>query len=181
MPYHTLFDITAAGYKDWPYAIIAAVVVVCSVVAMCFYPVPKSWADLPLFWIGLILAMVLLIGLPYGDYRELLKAYRNKTYRVAEGKVANYWHQKWYNRRKKQTIEKESFTVGGIKFAYDVKDLDTFTNRKAPRISFQNGMCLRVSYLPYQQFGSEERVNRIIKLEEQLPMTNDQLRMPYDP
>jgi hypothetical protein len=105
MQYHTLFDITTAGYKDWLYVIVAAVVVVTSVVVtwVC-YRMPKSRADLPFFWIFLSLAMVLLAGIPYWDYRELLDAYRNKKYRVAAGKVENYWHEKGYNRRKKKPL-----------------------------------------------------------------------------
>jgi hypothetical protein len=167
MQYHTLFDITTAGYKDWLYVIVAAVVVVTSVVVtwVC-YRMPKSKADLPFFWIFLSLAMVLLAGIPYWDYRELLDAYRNKKYRVAAGKVENYWHEKGYNRRKKETVEREGFTVGGVKFAYTLKDQSAFTNQEAARVPFRNGMVLRVSYVPYPQFGSDESVNQIIKLEQ---------------
>ncbi len=176
MQYHTLFDITTAGYKDWPYAVAAAVVVgVSVVVTWVFYPVPKSWNDLPFFWICLSGAMVLLAGIPYWSYRDLLNAHRNKTYRVAAGSVEHYWHEKRYDRRKKQTIEREGFTVGGVKFAYAVKDQVAFANHEATRVPFRNGMTLRVCYVPYAQFGSDEPVNQIIKLEEgEEVMTNYQ-------
>jgi hypothetical protein len=175
MQYHTLFDITTAGYKDWPYVIAAAAVVGVSVVVTWFYyPVPKSWSDLPFFWICLSVAMVMLAGIPYWSYRDLLDAYRNKTHRVAAGKVENYWHEKWYDRRKKQTIEREGFTVDGVKFVYAVKDQVAFANKEAARVTFRDGMTLRVSYVPYAQFGSDEPVNQIIKLEEgEEIMTND--------
>jgi hypothetical protein len=167
MKYHTLFDITTAQYKDWPYVIAAAAGVVASIiVTLCFYPVPKSWSDLPFFWICLSLAMVRLAGIPYWDYHALLETYRDKKYRVAAGKVENFWHEKRYSRQRKETIEREGFTVRGVKFAYTLKDQSAFANREATRVFFRNGMTLRVSYIPYPQFGSDEPVNQIVKLEE---------------
>ncbi|HEX8531876.1 MAG TPA: hypothetical protein VF646_17705, partial [Cytophagales bacterium] len=110
----------------------------------------------------------------YGNYRDLLGAYQKKEYRVAAGKVENYWYEKRYNRRKKETTEREGFTVNGVRFAYIIKEQSAFTNHQAARVPFHNGMMLRVSYVPCPQFGSPEPLHQIIKLEAQLPTTNDQ-------
>jgi hypothetical protein len=111
--------------------------------------------------------------MPYWDHSRLLRAYQNRQYQVAEGRVENYWEREWYSRRKKQTYRQEGFTVDGVKFAYSRGAEAGFTNHQDPRIALRDGMVLRVSYVADQQLDRDAVEYRILKLEKkELPMTN---------
>ncbi len=172
MQYHTLFDFAATGYHGGPFPVICAAVVVVNLILWIFLPKAKGRLGMHVFSAVMIL---LALVLPYWDYAHLRKAYRNKEYRVAEGKVEHYWYRKWYSTRNKRTNEQEGFTVGGVKFAYNLGGQAGFTNEENPRIPFRDGMILRIYYLPEAQLDSDRIENRILKLEkaEEL-MTNYQ-------
>jgi hypothetical protein len=162
MQYQTLFDFAATGYGGGPFPVIAAAVVAVNLVLWLFFPKVRGRTGMHVFSAVMILLIVLL---PYWDYAHLRAAYRNKAYRVTEGKVENYWYRKWYSSRNKRTNEQEGFTVGGVKFAYNFNSQASFTNGGNPRIAFRDGMTLRICYLSEEQLDADRVDNRILKLE----------------
>ncbi len=162
MQYQTLFDISTAGYKEWEFAIISAVLVAVNVVVLLFF----RWVRFrtPLHVMSAIVVLVSFC-MPYWDHSRLLRAYRNREYQVVEGRVENYSDREWYNRKKKQTYRQEGFTVGGVRFAYYRGAEAGFTNHQDPRILLRDGMVLRVSYVADPQLGSDYPEYRILKLE----------------
>jgi hypothetical protein len=162
MHYQTLFDISTAGYKEWEFALISALLVAANGVVLLFFR--RATFRKPLH-VGSAVVVFVSFCIPYWDHSRLLGAYRNHDYRVAEGKVENYWQREWYDRRRKQTNRQEGFTVGGVAFAYARGAEAGFTNHQDPRIAFRDGMTLRVCYVADPQLGSDEPVYRILKLE----------------
>jgi hypothetical protein len=172
MQYQTLFDISTAGYKEWEFAIISAVLVAANGVVLLFFGRARFRVAL-----HVMSAIVVAVSfcMPYWDHSRLVQAYQNRAYQVAEGQVENYWEREWYSRRKKQTYRQEGFTVGGVRFAYSRSAEAGFTNHQDPRIPLRNGMILRVSYVADQQLDRDAVEYRILKLEKkESPMTNYQ-------
>jgi hypothetical protein len=169
MQYHTLFDISTAGYKEWEFAIISGLLVAANGVVLLFFRRARFRVSL-----HVVSAIVVLVSfcMPYWDYSRLVRAYRNREYRMAEGRVEHYWEREWYSRLKKQTYRQEGFTVDGVRFAYSRTAEAGFTNHQDPRIPLRDGMVLRVSYVADPQLDSDKPVYRILKLEtKQLRMT----------
>ncbi len=172
MYYHTLFDISTAGYKEWEFALISALLVAANGVVLLFFRKVRFRNAL-----HVVSAVVVFVSfcIPYWDHTRLLQAYRNHDYRVAEGKIEHYWQREWYDRRRKQTNRQEGFTVDGVAFAYARGAEAGFTNHQDPRIPLRNGMILRVSYVADQQLDRDAVEYRILKLEKkESPMTNYQ-------
>jgi hypothetical protein len=162
MQYHTLFDISTAGYKEWQFAIISGLLVAANVVVLLFFRRATFRKSL-----HVVSAIVVFVSfcIPYWDHTRLVRAYLNNNYQVAEGKMENYWQREWYDKRRKQTNRQEGFTVGGVRFAYARSAEAGFTNHQDPRIPLRDGMTLRVCYVAQPQLDSDDPVYRILKLE----------------
>jgi hypothetical protein len=144
MQYHTLFDISTAGYKEWEFAIISGLLVAANGVVLLFFRRAK-------FRVSLHVVSAIVVGCPAACRTGTIPGWCGPTGTastgMAEGRVEHYWEREWYSRLKKQTYRQEGFTVDGVRFAYSRTAEPALPNHQDPRIPLRDGMVLRVSYV----------------------------------
>jgi hypothetical protein len=160
VPYHTVFDITVNGYKDWTFPAHGLIFIVAGILAWRYGPTHlKGWTRASpfardafcSFWIGFsILWTVTSFLSTYADYRDLRRKFEEGRFQVVEGVVSEFDPET-------NGHKVERFCVRGTCFEYSTWIVQAgFNHSNAVGGPIRLGLPVRVSYV----YGG-----RIVKLE----------------
>jgi hypothetical protein len=153
VPYHTVFDITVNGYKDWTFPAHGLIFIVAGILAWRYGPTHlQGWTRAPFardalltFLVGFaILWTVLSFLSTYADYRHLRREFEEGRFKVVEGVVSEF---------DPETLghKEERFCVQGTCFGYSTYLVQAGFNRSnVAGGPFRLGLPVRVSYVYYQ-------------------------------
>jgi hypothetical protein len=165
MEYKLVYDISVNGYKEWFYSAVSGGLVLAGIGILFFFENYLSQFGVPALSLIVFACMVVM---PVWDHTRLKQALLSGQCLVAEGKVENYWQKDWYASSGQPGKSCESFTVQGVTFTYyRTVSAAGFRNQEGKTVQIQNGMQLRVQYLPEKQHDFNYIDNRILKLEKQ--------------
>lgn len=159
MPYHTVFDITVNGYKDWTFPAFGLIFVVAGILIWRYGPThlpgwtrasPFARGAFCSFFIGFsVLWVIGSFVSTYADYRSLRREFVEGRFKVVEGVVSEFDPETEGHKR-------ERFCVGGTCFEYSTWLVQAGFNRSnAAGGPIRLGLPVRVSYVN----------GRIVKLE----------------
>lgn len=161
MKYTTLFDLQANPPVDWRTMVIPVGLSIAAALAGYFTRPGNGRKGLFVF---AILFLVLPLGLQ-GFYYYYLKA---KKAQVVEGVLANCWKKDWTTRRdgKNEHHSQEGFRVNEVKFWYNrPAATPSFTNSGPVRYQLNDGLAVRIHYVPVEQLDTDVITNEIVKVE----------------
>jgi hypothetical protein len=151
MEYRVVFDVSAAGYKAWNFALVGLVFVLVGIGVVAFRnKLGGWWATHPtaskvfaFFFLGFaVLWTSVSFVETYSDYRTLLNAERTNALQVVEGVVSNF------NPMPPTGHTMERFCVAADCFTYsDFVITAGFNNTTSHGGPIRNGLAVRVSHV----------------------------------
>ena len=159
VPYHTVFDITVIGYKDWTFPAFGLIFVAVGILVWLYGPTHlPGWTRWPPFarntfcvcFTGFAILWVLTSFLStYTDYKDLRREFEEGRFKVVEGVVSNFEPETSGHKF-------ERFCVQGTCFEYSNWLVQAGFNRSnAVGGPIRSGLPVRVSHVN----------GRIVKLE----------------
>ncbi len=147
--YTTVFDLAEVGYRQWPFAAFGLLFVAVGVLLVRYRrQLPArgpGWFRSAFSFVFLgfsILWTTIAFASSYGQFRLLESALREGHVAVVEGPVENFIPMPYTGH------VMESFTVGGVQFAYsDYVVTAGFNNTRSHGGPIQPGRYVRVSYV----------------------------------
>ena len=146
MPYQTVFDVTASGYRYWWFPAVFAAFIALILCVLLFQKFVLKWR-LSRFTEWSMHAVLVLCALwslqtfigTYSDYKELRNALEHGKTTVIEGKVENFIPMPY------EGHSMESFTVAGHKFEYSDYEVTAGFNRTSSHGGpIRSGMYVRI-------------------------------------
>jgi len=147
--YVTVFDLADVGYRQWPFAVFGLLFVAIGALLVRYRgqlpargPARFRSAFTFVFLGFSVLWTTIAFASTYGQYRLLERALREGHASVVEGSVENFVPMPYTGHAM------ESFTVGGVHFAYsDYVVTAGFNNTRSHGGPIQSGRYVRVWYV----------------------------------
>lgn len=149
MEYVTVFDLTSAGYRQWPFVVLGLVFVAIGTMLVRYrtqlsrFGPRRFTTTFSYFFLGFaILWTAIAFATTYGQYYVLRHAVKDGRISVVEGPVENFVPMPYSGHAD------ESFSVKGVRFAYSDFNLTVgFNNTRSHGGPIEPGRYVRVSYV----------------------------------
>ncbi|QIP17432.1 hypothetical protein G8759_34720 [Spirosoma aureum] len=163
MPYKTVYSIAGQPPIDRVFLGISAGLLIATFLVFLATNSPSGRYSLLAFTLLFILFTLVM---PYWDHHRLVSKLSTPECKVSEGKIMGYWRKDWYQKDTHRSYSYESFRVDTVQFGYHrLVEMAGFHNAEAHHFPIQNGLIVRIYYVPERQVDDDSQVNRILKLD----------------
>ena len=168
MLYHTVFDITVDGYKDWTFPAFGLIFIAAGIFAWWFGPTRlRGWTRLSPFargvfcscWIGFAILWTLTSFLStYADYRSLRREFEEGRFQVVEGVVTQFEPETSGHKRERFCVQEKCFEYSTwlVQAGFNRSNADGGPIRLGlpVRVSHVNGRIVKLEAGPFREAAS---------------------------